>query len=132
MFSVFCFTSYASENKHFFIGQTGSGESVRTAFILEVTADNFLDHMQITENGEVFLKADQVLAIPKETLSNLVSFAQRTQGLQSEASPQLTSAYSSEAMSNDFELDWRCPNPTCKIMNKAFDKYCRKCGTAKP
>src|SRR3990167_9529567 len=68
-------TSYGNENKYIFVGQTGSDELATTAFVLELIGDNLEQHVQINETGEVYLKVDKIVAIPKETFSRFANLA---------------------------------------------------------
>lgn len=71
MFCIFCCTTYAHENKHIFIGQNGSGESAKTTFLLEVFSTEDLNNSFVmNEDGEIYLKADQIVSIPKEMLAD--------------------------------------------------------------
>ncbi|MCI0381939.1 MAG: hypothetical protein L0207_02665 [Chlamydiae bacterium] len=57
---IICCSSYANEDKYVLIGQNGN----ETAFVLELE-DNLGDNIQVTENGEVYLKVDRVFAVRK-------------------------------------------------------------------
>lgn len=59
------FSVDAHENKCVFVGQNGT-ESV---FTLEIIGDLPADHIQIDPNGEVHIKVDKIIAVPKETFS---------------------------------------------------------------
>ena len=75
LFVVTCCTSYANENKYIFVGQTGNDEFAKTAFVLELVGDDLEQHVQINETGEVYLKVDKIVAIPKETFSRFANLA---------------------------------------------------------
>lgn len=66
---LFC-TTYADENKYIFIGKNGNGESAKPAFILEVSAEDANSVFALSEGGEIHLKADQIVLLPKEALTN--------------------------------------------------------------
>lgn len=61
------FSAVAHENKYVFVGQNGT-ESV---FTLEIIGDLPADRIQIDLDGEVHIKVDKIIAIPKETFSQL-------------------------------------------------------------
>lgn len=67
LFAIFCCASYAHENNYIFVGQNGADESAQTAFILELLGDDLENHVMMNENGEMYLKVDKIVAIPKET-----------------------------------------------------------------
>lgn len=97
LFLIFFSTTYADENKYIFIGQNGHGESAKTAFVLEITAEDCNNVIAMNENGEVYLKADNIVAISKETFAN---FAQASLAVRSEQVSVVT----------------------CKKCNKEYDK----------
>lgn len=66
--TLFCCTAFAHENKHFLIGLNGTGESAETAFIVEVSSDDLNDICVMSDEGEVYLKVDKIVAVPKEAL----------------------------------------------------------------
>lgn len=70
LFTVICCLSYADENKHIFIGQRGNGELEKTAFILELVEDDVENYVHISENGEVYLKVDKIIAISADNSVN--------------------------------------------------------------
>lgn len=51
-----------------FVGQNGNDGKI--AFVLDLVGDDLENHVQINENGEVYLKVDKIVAIPKDTLSH--------------------------------------------------------------
>ena len=57
--------SYAHESVYTLIGKNCSEE--RPVFILEVTED-IGENIQINENGEVYIKVDQVVVVPQTSL----------------------------------------------------------------
>ena len=62
LFTVISFTSYANDNSYILVGQNGS--EGKTAFVLELTGDDLGDNVQISENGEIYLKVDKIIAMP--------------------------------------------------------------------
>ena len=51
----------AHENKYYFVGKNGD----ETAFVLDIHSNNMENCVSISENGEVWLKVDKIVAIPK-------------------------------------------------------------------
>jgi hypothetical protein len=80
LFLVLSCKSYAHENKYVFVGQNEGNGQAKTAFILELMGDDLENHVQISESGEVYLKVDNIIAVPKETFSNFASHG-NAQGL---------------------------------------------------
>jgi hypothetical protein len=54
----------ANENKYVFVGQRGN----ETAFVLDIISDDMANNVTIEENGEVWIKVDKIVAIPKDQL----------------------------------------------------------------
>lgn len=90
--------SYANtnENKYVFVGQTGN----ETSFVLEIIDDN-MDNIAINENGEVWIKVDKIIAVPKAELKE----AQATLPI------HLTSygAFGQSLFDSKSEAEVRCP-----------------------
>ncbi len=120
LFAILCCTSYAHENNFVFVGQNGAGECTQTAFILELLGDNLENHVMINENGEVYLKVDKIIAIPKEALNHFPITADTSFPGNGEVS--LT-----KASRNDWSFKWTCPH--CGRENGPFDGSCqnKKC-----
>lgn len=72
LFAILCYSSHAHENEFVFIGQNENDGSERTAFILELLGEDLENHVLINENGEVYLKVDKIVAIPKEAFSHFI------------------------------------------------------------
>jgi hypothetical protein len=64
-FAVFSCQSYAHENEYVLVGQNSYDGQADTAFVLELVGDNLEDYVHINENGEVYLKVDKIVAIPR-------------------------------------------------------------------
>ena len=121
MFVILCCTTYAHENKYIFIGQNGSGESVQTAFVLEISAEEMNDICLMNEDGEIRLKADKVTRVPVDELANFFNVTS--------CSPAETATEAAENSVTDNE-SWGCPR--CKARNTANAWYCWRCGLSKP
>jgi hypothetical protein len=78
LFITACCTFYANENKYVFVGQNGNDGLAKTVFVLELMGADLEQYVQINENGEVYLKVDKIVAIPKETFSHFASFCNST------------------------------------------------------
>ena len=121
LFTIISCTTFADENKYIFVGQNEMAESTETAFILEVADGALENHVHISENGEIYLKVDKIVAIPKSSLFNFQSsgnsFSQSIQHSLRRDPPNLS---------------WRCPKPNCEIVNAWFNTTCKKCHTPKP
>src|ERR1700722_3797728 len=63
------FTSYDEESNHILVGQKDD----KVVFLLEVVGNDFENNVIVTESGEVYLKADKILTVPKEALMNFVA-----------------------------------------------------------
>ena len=74
LFIVVCYTSYASENTYVLMGQNEKGDS--TTFLLELMDSDIEQYCHISENGEIHLKADKIIAIPKS--SHAIATSPRT------------------------------------------------------
>ena len=72
--SVQC-VSYAQENTHIFVGQNDENGSAKTAFILELVGEDANDHVLMNDKGELYLKVDRIVAIPKDNLFNFMAFS---------------------------------------------------------
>ena len=98
LFTVVSFTSYANDNTYILVGQNGS--EGKTAFVLELTCDDLGDNVQISENGEIYLKVDKIIAMPNGSYQN-----------------GFVNSYSAEAEENTIECGsrvyrpkrWQCP-----------------------
>jgi len=66
LFFVITCTSYANENKYIFVGQNECEGSLTPCFILDPMTNFSEDQIMITDNGEIYLKVDQIIAIPRE------------------------------------------------------------------
>lgn len=114
LFAVACSISYTDENKYVFVGQNESEGCAKTAFILELIGEDLSDHIQISENGEMYLKVDKILAIPKEALAPTTYFA---------------SAAHSFDVNSDAKWPWTvfvCNR--CGFANPPYNVSCEKCG----
>ncbi len=105
-----CSTSYANENNFVLVGQNNSEE--KPAFILQLFAEELDQYFQINENGEVYLKADKVIAIPKEALSHLANVNDLVN-------------YSKE---NDETERVKCTNCGTKYWATTGNRHCPNCG----
>lgn len=76
LFAIFCCASYAHENNYILVGQNGADECTQTAFVLELVGDDLGNHVIMNDNGEIYLKVDKIVAIPKETFTHVASDAQ--------------------------------------------------------
>ncbi len=76
LFGLTCFTTYGNENKYIFVGQNENEGTAKTAFVLELIGEDLNEYFQINDNGEVYLRVDKILAIPKETFSHFVHLAE--------------------------------------------------------
>lgn len=94
LFFIFFFNclSHASANTHVFIGQQQDGASMKTAFILELLDEDLERSVMYNEDGELFLKADKIMAVPKEALI-----------------PFLTRQPNNETIRDEYTLN-ECPN----------------------
>lgn len=63
---IFCFTSYAHENRCVIVGQNAKEE--KTTFVLEMSEDNW-KNVHINENGEVYIRAEKIIVIPNNCLN---------------------------------------------------------------
>jgi hypothetical protein len=63
--------SYAKENKSIFIAQNEVGDA-KTVLMLEMPGDDLENYVHINEQGEVFLKVNKLVAMSKETLTQVV------------------------------------------------------------
>jgi hypothetical protein len=73
LFAILCCISHAHENKYIFVGQNGADECSQTVFILELVGDDPGNHVMINDNGEIYLKVDKIVAIPKETFTHIAT-----------------------------------------------------------
>ena len=64
---IFCGALHAYEDKFILIGQNGND----TAFALECVGNVLGEHLQINDNGEVYIKVDKIIAVPKQRFSKL-------------------------------------------------------------
>lgn len=62
----------ANENKYVFVGQKGN----ETAFVLDIISDDMENSVSIAENGEVWIKVDKIVAIPKDQLAQCANHDQ--------------------------------------------------------
>ena len=72
LLSLFC---YAEENTHIFIGQNNHNGSYKTAFILELMNEDLTKNILINDQGEIYLKVDHIVAIPKENLLHFMALS---------------------------------------------------------
>jgi predicted ATP-binding protein involved in virulence len=66
LFTLLSCVSYAQENTQILIGQNGH----KTAFILEVVGE---ENLFVNDKGEIYLKADNIVVVPKENLLNFMA-----------------------------------------------------------
>ena len=120
-------TSYAHENKYIFIGQNGDGESAKTAFVLEVIDDELESNFHVNEAGEIYLKVDRVVAVPKEALSHMSHLSNNTQPLYFSLSH-----IDGDNQENYGEQEVRCRNPKCRYYYtpRPGKRDCPRCGTS--
>lgn len=125
LFIVLCCTSYAHENKYVFVGQNGTDKCAQTAFILELIDDDLENHVMMNENGEVYLKVDKIIAIPKDTLIHFANLSNPT------GSPSASLA-ANAMVDNIDEEEVRCRNPKCRFTYYARPGHrdCPRCGTS--
>ncbi len=70
LFLTAIFTSYAHENKHIFVGKTGQGDDEKVSFILNLLDDEVEKYIHVSEEtGEIFLKVDNIVSVPKAALA---------------------------------------------------------------
>ena len=62
------FTGYGQVSESIFIGQNNENGQLQTAFILNIIGDCQEKDFIISEDGEVYLKVDKIIALPKEAL----------------------------------------------------------------
>ena len=125
-FTIISCISFADENKYIFVGQNETAESTETAFILEVEDGALENHVHISENGEVYLKVDKIIAIPKDSLFDFQSLGRSSSGNSFFQSMQ-------HSLRRDPpSLSWRCPNSDCKVVNAWINTTCKRCQTPKP
>jgi Zn finger protein HypA/HybF involved in hydrogenase expression len=115
LLAFFCYNIHAEENKYIFVGQNGSDSSAKTAFVLEITDENIDNVFLMNEAGEIYLKADKVVAVPKNLLMNF-ELASNTSLVES----------ATHALENGNE-SWKCP--VCKAWNGPHNYECRICKT---
>ena len=111
LFSVLFCTSYANENKYIFIGQNDYEGGKKTAFILEVLEEDLENIVQINGEGEISLKVDGIISMPKDTFSRIISL---------------------NAFENSYEdKEIRCKNKNCRYFYCPRPGYrnCPRCGT---
>jgi hypothetical protein len=131
LFIVLCCTSYAHQNKYIFVGQNENDGVAKTVFLLELTEDNLGDHIQINESGEVYLKVDRIVAIPRESILNFAFVkAQGVSNLaENAASPTLTLTPPAEGIDEEYV---KCKNRDCGHYYYARPGHrdCPRCGTS--
>lgn len=64
-FAIINYQAYAHENEYVLVGQNHHDGQADTAFVLELVGDNVDDYVHINESGEVYLKVDKIVAIPR-------------------------------------------------------------------
>lgn len=121
LFTIICCTSYAHENKYIFIGQ--SGNEGKTAFVLELVGDDFGDNVQINENGEVYLKVDKIIAIPKNTFAHFAYLTGIGSNPQSYSTQTAMASFLALNELNDSYEEMEIPCRKCRYY------YIPRCGT---
>lgn len=119
LFLVLSCKSYAHENKYVFIGQNEGNGQAKTAFILELRGDDLENHVQISESGEVYLKVDKIIAVPKETFFHFASEGQELYVAEedvtqcgSRVAPQ---KWQCPYCHHWWEIGEKCSNPKCPV-----------------
>lgn len=132
LFAVTCCISYADENKYIFVGQNGSDG--KTAFILELIGDELKNHVQISENGEVYLKVDKITAIPKETfshfahLANLRNASEHSENVGNFAGNAATTFLALNTIQDNYEdQEVRCPKCRFTYVRRPGHWDCPRC-----
>lgn len=121
---ITCCTTYGNENKYVFVGQNENDGLAKTAFVLELIGDNLEQYFQINDNGEVCLKLDKIVAIPKETFSHFAALAG------SNSQTIATSFLASNQLNENYdELEIRCKNCRFYYTPRPGHRNCPTCGT---
>lgn len=133
--AVICCTAYADENKYIFVGQNENEGFAKTAFILELVGDDLENHVQINGNGEVFLKVDKIVAVPKEVFSHFAQHANTgeqsyaAQGV-GENSAVATFGAATSLEDKHEELEIRCRKCRYYYTPRPGRWDCPRCGTS--
>lgn len=125
--------SYANENKYIFIGQNGNGHERKVAFILELAEDDLGDNFQIKKGGEVYLKVDKIVSVPKDAFAIFTLF-KRKMNPEVDSNEEVGARWLSISASiypEEGEEHVRCKNSQCGYIYYASPgyRYCQKCGT---
>lgn len=130
-FFVSAFTSFISyanaEHQHVFLGQVQDGNnSAKTIFMLDLVGDDLENHVMITETGEVFLKVDKIVAIPRNQL-----FFYSDEVTNAALPFQTLSSPNAILDARDNEPEVRCSNCRTYYDPKSYrGRKCPSCGTA--
>jgi hypothetical protein len=103
--------SYAHENRYILVGQNNCQGCTKTAFILDLRGDNLEHQLQISDNGEVYLKVDKIIAFSEKELSQCAN----QQGL----SVNFDDFMSTTEIQSLINAKFGCPDPLTP---------CRYCG----
>ena len=117
LFAVTC-TSYATDNnKYIFVGQNSQSGHEKTMFVLELMDEELENHFLINGNGEVYLKVDKIVAIPKENPGS-ISYFGSVQGTQP------------TSLQNSYEkLEVTCSKCRHHYTPRPGQRNCPRCGT---
>jgi hypothetical protein len=123
LFAILCCTSYAHENKYIFVGQNENDNCAQTAFILELDGEDLEDHIQKKENGEVYLKVNKIIAVPKGTLIHFANLVNAT------GSPN-TAMAANAMVDNIDEEEVRCRGCRFTYYARPGHRDCPRCHTS--
>jgi len=118
LLTILCCTSYAHENKYIFVGQNGNEGS--PAFILELLGSEAEQYCHISDSGEVYLKVDKIVAIPKNSLKLFTQMV-------TPSSAQNVSLASMQDQNDTERL--RCSKCDTEYWATRGNRHCPKCGT---
>jgi hypothetical protein len=115
-------TVFAAENKHIFVGQIATNGVEKSVFLLNLLDEADLQNcMAITEDGEVYIKVDKIVAIPQSEIANFL-----VTGL----APQYSGF--NRLLAADESPEIQCRNSNCRYWyapRSCNGRKCPRCGT---